>query len=126
VAQIATGAIDEALTAKSGRVRSGKAGAKARAEKLTGEERVAIAKRAAAARWKKGREMSQINRMVNTLFQGSEQGVSNVKFFLGDQRATAEEVAEQVNAVFAQERAGVTTVIETLDSDLNETDTLRA
>gem|GEM_PF-1134292 len=70
--------------------------------------------------------MSQINRMVNTLFQGSEQGVSNVKFFLGDQRATAEEVAEQVNAVFAQERAGVTTVIETLDSDLNETDTLRA
>jgi hypothetical protein len=36
----------------SGRVRSGHAGAAARSEKLTKIERVDIAKKAAAARWK--------------------------------------------------------------------------
>ena len=51
VAKIATGEIVELTVKKSGRVRSGKAGAKARAEKLTAEERRAIAKKAAAARW---------------------------------------------------------------------------
>lgn len=51
VAKIATREIEEALTKPSGKVRSGKAGAKARAEKLSGNERSAIAKRAAAARW---------------------------------------------------------------------------
>ena len=54
VAQIATGEVDEALLKKSGRVRSGHAGAKARAESLTTEERREIAKKAAAVRWKKG------------------------------------------------------------------------
>ncbi len=52
VAQIATGEIEESLLQKSGRVRSGYAGAKARSENLTGEERRDIAKKAAAARWK--------------------------------------------------------------------------
>ena len=52
VAKIATGEIDEKLEPKSGRTRSGRAGAKARAEKLSVEERRAIAKNAAAARWK--------------------------------------------------------------------------
>ena len=52
VAKIATGEIEEELKKLSGKVRSGKAGAKVRAEKLTGEERREIAKRAAAARWK--------------------------------------------------------------------------
>jgi hypothetical protein len=51
VAKIATGEIEE-TTPKSGRTRSGAAGAKARAEKLTKEERSAIAKKAAAGRWK--------------------------------------------------------------------------
>lgn len=50
VAQIATGEIDDNM--KSGRVRSGKAGAKARAIKLTGEQRSEIAKLAAEVRWK--------------------------------------------------------------------------
>jgi hypothetical protein len=50
VMRIATGEIDETPT-KSGRVRSGRAGAKARAKSLTGEERSKIAKKAAAARW---------------------------------------------------------------------------
>ncbi len=52
VAKIATGEAEDACVKKSGRVRSGKAGAKARAESLTAAERSAIAKKAAAARWK--------------------------------------------------------------------------
>lgn len=49
VATIATGKIED--NKKSGRVKSGKAGAKARAESLSPEERSAIAKKAANARW---------------------------------------------------------------------------
>lgn len=52
VARIATGDVVELSQAKSGRIRSGKAGAKARAESLTAVERSAIAKKAAAARWR--------------------------------------------------------------------------
>ena len=51
VAKIATGELDEIPVKKSGRVRSGHAGAKARAEKLSREARHAIAVKAAAARW---------------------------------------------------------------------------
>ena len=51
VARVATGEIEEELQQPSGKVRSGKAGAKARSEILTSEERQAIAKKAAAARW---------------------------------------------------------------------------
>ena len=51
VAKIATGEIEETPVKKSGRVRSGHAGAKARAEKLSAEKRQQIAKKAAAARW---------------------------------------------------------------------------
>jgi len=49
VARIATGEIED--NKKSGRVRSGKAGAKARAKSLTGEQRSEIARKAAEARW---------------------------------------------------------------------------
>lgn len=52
VAKIATGEIKETLAKKSGRVRSGHAGAKARAQSLTKDERREIAKKAAAARWR--------------------------------------------------------------------------
>lgn len=51
VGRIATGEIMEELRRPSGRVRSGMAGAKARAEKLSKEERSAVARKAAAARW---------------------------------------------------------------------------
>lgn len=53
VAKIATGEIEEKLTVKSGRVRSGHAGVKARAQKLSAEERSKIAKKAAGARWER-------------------------------------------------------------------------
>jgi hypothetical protein len=51
VARLATGDLVENLPVKSGRVRSGKAGASARARKLTPEQRSQIAKKAASARW---------------------------------------------------------------------------
>jgi len=53
VAKIATGELTESVPTKSGRVRSGKAGAKARAKKLDKEQRSEIARMAALARWKK-------------------------------------------------------------------------
>jgi hypothetical protein len=49
VAKIATGELQDNM--KSGRVQSGKAGAKARADALTPERRSEIAKAAAEARW---------------------------------------------------------------------------
>lgn len=49
VAKIATGEIED--NKKSGRVRSGKAGGKARADALTKEQRSEIARKAANARW---------------------------------------------------------------------------
>jgi len=51
VAKIATGEIDDTQSTAPGRRRSGQAGAQARAEKLTDEERREIARKAAAARW---------------------------------------------------------------------------
>jgi hypothetical protein len=51
VAKIATGEIEEHPQMPSGRVRSGKAGAAARAKSLTAEERQAVARKAAIARW---------------------------------------------------------------------------
>jgi hypothetical protein len=51
VGRLATGEITEILKEPSGKVRSGHAGAAARANKLTREERSAIAKKAAARRW---------------------------------------------------------------------------
>lgn len=47
----ATGEITGELKGPSGKVRSGKAGAKARAKKLSPEERSAIAQKMAARRW---------------------------------------------------------------------------
>ncbi len=51
VAKIATGEIEEEVKKPSGKVRSGIAGAKARAAKMTGEERSIVARKAAASRW---------------------------------------------------------------------------
>lgn len=51
VAKIATGEVEEELVAPSGKVGSGKAGAKARSEKLTDVQRREVARKAASARW---------------------------------------------------------------------------
>lgn len=52
VAKIATGEIEDTRYAQPAKVRSGKAGAKARAEGMTAEERSHVAKKAAAGRWR--------------------------------------------------------------------------
>lgn len=51
VGRLATGEITEILKEASGKARSGKAGAKARAEKMSPERRREIAQRAASKRW---------------------------------------------------------------------------
>jgi hypothetical protein len=51
VMRVATGEIEESIP--SGRIRSGRAGAKARAIALSPEKRSAIAKKAAAKRWRR-------------------------------------------------------------------------
>lgn len=51
VMQIATGEAEEELQQPSGKVRSGIAGAKARSNLLSKEQRSAVAKKAAASRW---------------------------------------------------------------------------
>jgi hypothetical protein len=52
VGMLSVGLITEQLKNPSGKVRSGHAGAKARADKLTSEQRREIARKAAAARWR--------------------------------------------------------------------------
>ena len=52
VGKIATGEVEEIPAVKSGRVRSGLAGAAARTRSMTKEERRVVARKAAAARWK--------------------------------------------------------------------------
>lgn len=53
IADIATGEVEDTPPANKpeGQVKGGKIGGKARAEKLTPEQRSEIAKKAAAARW---------------------------------------------------------------------------
>jgi hypothetical protein len=51
VGRIATGEITEVLKEPSGKVRSGQAGSKARAESLSSQQRSEIAKKAASTRW---------------------------------------------------------------------------
>jgi hypothetical protein len=52
VGRLSVGMEAEESREPSGKVRSGHAGAKARAEKLTAEERREIARKAAGARWR--------------------------------------------------------------------------
>ena len=54
VAKIATGEIEETGYKQPNKAKGGRTGAKARAARLTREQRKAIAKKAAAARWETG------------------------------------------------------------------------
>jgi hypothetical protein len=51
VAKIATGEIEDEQSSMPTRAKGGKAGGKARADKLTAEQRREIARKGAAARW---------------------------------------------------------------------------
>lgn len=54
VAKIATGEIEDTTYEQPNKVKGGRAGAKARAKKLTAEERRKIARVAAEVRWRDG------------------------------------------------------------------------
>lgn len=56
ILDIATGEIEEEVIEEAPQSKGGKKGGKARAEKLTAEERSEIAKKAAKARWDKEKE----------------------------------------------------------------------
>jgi hypothetical protein len=53
VARIATGEIEDASGKAPNRAKGGKVGGKARAQKLSSEQRAAIARKGAATRWAK-------------------------------------------------------------------------
>jgi hypothetical protein len=61
VGRIATGDVEEIPAIKSGRVKSGKAGAEARASKLSPERRTEVARKAADARWR-GKGESEVEK----------------------------------------------------------------
>ncbi len=105
VAKIATGEIEDKGHTAPGRRKSGKAGAKARMGSLTAEQRSAIAKTAAAARWKEGslKMMASERETLLDRFQAmtAENGLRDMKFFLGKvSETTVEAVCEVVNKVY--------------------------
>lgn len=61
----------------------------------------------------------QVDRAVSTLFPRDGEGATNVKFFLGSNRAvTKEQLAEQLNRADAQVRSGLAKRTTTLDGSL--------
>ena len=108
VAKIATGEIEDERYVAPGRSKSGRAGAKARAERLSVSERQEIARKAAKGRWNKGKERTmstQIERAKHALFSSENIQTRNVKFFLGSVRdVAAEQLADQLNRADAQVR----------------------
>jgi len=81
------------------------AGAKARTEALTAEQRRAVAKKAAAARWRKGslKMMAPERKALLDRFQAmkAENGLRDMKFFLGKvSEDTVEAVCHVVNKVY--------------------------
>lgn len=119
VAKIATGELEETLAEKSGRVRSGRAGGRARARALSPEDRSRIARKGADARWRGDME-TQMDVAKHRLFDKEGLDADNIKLFPGTSRdATPEEMAEQVNRAIAQIEAGDYEIVDDLDDDLD-------
>lgn len=125
VAKIATGEEADDKHEVSGRVRSGRAGGEARAKKLTGNERTAIAKRAAAARWgnSNSRDKERSSKMTTQTEQAklverfhkmtAEDGLRDMKFFFGQvAEATVDEFCGEVNRLYTLVEEGKFTKIE--------------
>lgn len=106
VARIATGEVKDDVRSLSGRVRSGKAGGNARASSLGAEERTAVAKKAATARWKEGGLKMNVyqteQQKLAARFQAmKENGLKDLKFFFGKvSEATTDEFCEEVNRLY--------------------------
>lgn len=85
VARIATGEEHDAGYVSKNRRKSGVAGALARAQTLTAQERSEIATQAAAARWRKGeKEMNDLCSLpLHSLLSGEGRELQNIKFLVG-------------------------------------------
>jgi len=123
VAKIATGELEEEVRSPSGRVRSGKAGAAARAKSLTAEERQAIAKRAATVRWSEmeGRgameSRTECGQLADRFRRMAEGGLVDVKFFLSNAaEAATEQVCQEVNDLYRAVDDGKLTRLDFADS----------
>lgn len=114
VARVATGEIEDERYQAPGRAKSGRAGARARAERLTSEDRAEIARGAAEARW---RNMgTQLEVAKHRLFDEKGLNADNVKLFPGSYRdATPEQMAEQINKAITQIEAGDFDLVEEFD-----------
>jgi hypothetical protein len=104
VGKIATGEIADDIKPLSGRVRSGKAGGKARSAKLGASERTAIAQNAAVARWKGGLKMNvhtEQQKLVARFQAMKENGLKDLKFFFGQvSESTTDAFCEEVNRLY--------------------------
>lgn len=76
VGKIATGEIDDPKKADRG-----SAGGKARADRMSSERRIEVAKRAARARW--GKEDGKMDRLDRQLFASEGKKLVNIKFAVG-------------------------------------------
>ena len=97
VAKIATGEIEETIPEVSGPVRNGKADSVTRMQALSGNERSAVAKGAANARWRKEADMTAFEQ-VKQLYKTKEaNGLADVKFYVSNRsEATREALAQDV------------------------------
>ena len=109
VAKIATGELEEDGYQTPGRVASGKAGAKARALKLSGNRRKEIASKAARARWaRKEAPMNEKQRLLNTLFETQGREHLNLKFCRGsDDGISPEDICRETNSAILQAESGL-------------------
>lgn len=85
VGRIATGETLDDIKTSSGRIRSGKAGGRARSESMSSEAKVAAAKKAAAKRWELESAMNDLSgtARLNALLFGEGRELVNIKFFPG-------------------------------------------
>lgn len=119
VAQIATGEILDAKIASGNRGKSGRAGASARAQKLSADERSRIASVAARTRWDKGETAmvkTECQKLAERFAAKAASGLVDVKFYVRNPaEAVHEQVCQEVNRLYeAVDRLDVT------DLDFND------
>lgn len=119
VAKIATGEAQDERYLVPGRVRSGKAGAKARVEKVSSEERHKIASEAALSRWTRDTAMSQRELLIERLFGDEQHRHVDIKFLRGPREVTEEEFCREVNSALLQVRTGQAPSNESFDEEIN-------
>ena len=113
VARIATGEVEDDGYVIPLHKDKGEAGGKARASKLSTDERSRIAKVAATKRWKnRSDEMTEENQLLRSLFANGEHGRvhQNVKFLRGDaEDISLHDFEECASSAFIQVDSGMST-----------------